>query len=99
LNATILTKALKREYAAAIRIGYQRANKLTKKQILDEFVKVTGCHRKAAIRLLHQQSQPKAKHPGRPSRYHNILGPLKDIWEASDRLCSKRRQPFIPEMI
>ena len=27
------------------------------------------------------------------------MPPLKAIWEASDRLCSKRLQPFLPEMI
>ena len=27
------------------------------------------------------------------------MDPLRVIWEASDRLCSKRLQPFIPEMI
>jgi hypothetical protein len=27
------------------------------------------------------------------------VGPLRAIWEATDRLCSRRLQPFIPEMV
>jgi hypothetical protein len=99
LEATILTKGVVREYAAAIRDRYGRASKLEKKKILDEFVKVTGYHRKAAIRLLLKMPKPKGKPPGRPGRYHQALEPLRVIWEASDRLCSKRLKPFIPEMI
>jgi hypothetical protein len=99
LEATILTKGVVREYAAAIRDRYGRASKLEKKKILDEFVKVTGYHRKAAIRLLLKMPKPRGKPPGRPGRYHQVLEPLRVIWEASDRLCSKRLAPFIPEMI
>jgi hypothetical protein len=99
LEATILTKGVVREYAAAIRDRYTRVRKLEKKKILDEFVKVTGYHRKAAIRLLLKVPKQKGKHPGRPASYREVLEPLKAIWEASDRLCSKRLAPFIPEMI
>ncbi len=38
-------------------------------------------------------------HRGRRARYSATLEPLKAIWEASDRLCSKRLHPFIPEMV
>ena len=94
-----MTKGLIVEYAAAIRGRYIRTRKLEKKKILDEFVKVTGYHRKAAIRLLLKVPKQKGKHPGRPASYREVLEPLKAIWEASDRLCSKRLAPFIPEMI
>ena len=39
------------------------------------------------------------KRHGRPAMYKDVLQPLIAIWEASDRLCSKRLQPFLPEMI
>jgi hypothetical protein len=94
-----MTKKSVREYAAAIRDRYCRVNKEEKKKILDEFVKVTGYHRKAAIRLLLRIPKIKDKHPGRPSSYNKVLEPLRAIWEASDRLCSKRLQPFLPELI
>ena len=69
--------------------------------MLDEFAKVTGLHRKAAIRLLNRPSQSRAvKRCGRPRRYGTgVAEALKAVWEASDRLCSKRLQPFIPEMV
>jgi len=94
-----MTKSGVREYAAAIRDRYYRVNKEEKRKILDEFVKVTGYHRKAAIRLLLKVPKPKDKHPGRPGSYNKALEPLRVIWEASDRLCSKRLRPFLPEMI
>jgi len=88
-----------REYVAAIRDRYHRASKEEKGQILDEFVKTTGYHRKAAIRLLLKPPQSVYRKRGRVSRYQKVLEPLKTIWEASDRLCSKRLQPFLPELI
>jgi hypothetical protein len=88
-----------KEYAAAIRNRYKRSNREEKKKILDEFVKVTGYHRKAAIRLLLRVPKQNEKHAGRPCSYNRVQEPLKAIWEASDRLCSKRLQPFLPEMI
>jgi hypothetical protein len=88
-----------KEYAAAIRDRYWRSNKAEKGKILDEFEKVTGYHRKAVIRLLSRAPKPRSKRVGRPSSYNTVLEPLITIWEASDRLCSKRLQPFIPEMI
>jgi len=94
-----LTKGVVKEYAAAIRDRYHRARRLEKKKILDEFVKVTGYHRKAAIRLLLKTPKQKEQPPGRPASYKEVLEPLKAIWEAADRLCSKRLAPFIPEMI
>ena len=88
------------EYVLALRNRYYGAMKGEKGKILDEFTKVTGLHRKAAIRLLNRPSQPwVGKRRGRPAEYRDVQLPLKAIWEASDRLCSRRLQPFIPEMI
>ena len=69
--------------------------------MLDEFTRVTGLHRKAAIRLLNHQSLAGAgKQRGRPRRYGTgVSEALRVVWEASDRLCSRRLQPFIPEMV
>ncbi len=69
--------------------------------MLDEFTQVTGLHRKAAIRLLHWLRQPGAdKRRGRPRKYGTgVAEVLRVVWEASDRLCSKRLQPFLPEMV
>jgi len=45
------------EYTEALRGRHFRASKGEKGKILGEFTKVTGLHRKAAIRLLHRRSQ------------------------------------------
>jgi len=89
------------EYVQAIRPRYIRASKAGKGKILEEFIQVTGQHRKAAIRALNRNNQPGAsKRRGRPRKYRaDVVEMLKAIWEASDRLCSKRLQPFLPEMV
>ena len=87
------------EYTAAIRGRYLSAGKKEKGRILDEFIQVTGYHRKAATRLLRSTASQGKTRRGRPSVYKDTMLPLKAIWEASDRLCSKRLQPFLPEMV
>jgi len=89
------------EYAEAVRGRYLRSSKKIKIKILDEFTAATGLHRKAAIRLLNRQSTPVGrKRPGRPRLYSlEAMAALKVAWEATDRLCSKRFRPFLPELV
>ena len=47
-----VTRNCIKEYAEAIMNRYKLKTKQRKSQILDEFTKATGLHRKAAIRLL-----------------------------------------------
>jgi hypothetical protein len=88
------------EYAQALRLRYRKAAKEEKSKMLDEFIQVTGFHRKAAIRLLNRVSWlTSGKQRGRKRKYGSeVAEALKEVWEASDRLCSKRLKPFIPEM-
>ena len=96
-----MTRASIREYSEAVRWRYLRSAKVDKGKILDEFTKVTGYHRKTAIRLLHRVKKPSAnKKRGRPQQYSPaVIGALRVAWEATDRLCSKRLRPFLPELI
>jgi len=87
------------EYTGVVRKRYLSVGRKEKGRILDEFVQVTGYHRKAAIRMLLGGPKRPTGHRGRPPRYGAMVQPLKAIWEASDRLCSKRLQPFMSEMI
>jgi hypothetical protein len=48
-----MTQRSIREYTEAVRGRYLRACRKEKGRILGEFTKVTGYHRKSAIRLLH----------------------------------------------
>ena len=96
-----MTRGSIREYAEAVRGRYFGASKKEKGQILDEFIQVTGRHRKAAIRLFRRGNQPRTnKKRGRPRQYGAVVaGALRVTWEATDRLCSKRLHPFLPELI
>jgi len=96
-----MTQGSIREYTEAVRERYLGASRKGKGGILDEFTKVIGCHRKSAIRLLRRGDQPRAnKRRGRPRQYSAAAaGALKVAWEATDRLCSKRLHPFLPELV
>jgi hypothetical protein len=89
------------EYAKAVKDRYLRAKKAEKTKILDEFTKTSGLHRKAVIRLLNRHGQSSGKRRrGRSRKYGPaVIEALKALWEASDRLCSKRLKPFLPELI
>ena len=96
-----MTRQSVKEYIEAIRGRYHKASKEEKGKILDEFTRVTELHRKAAIRLLNHVIKPSdKKRRGRRRKYDaGVVGSLKTIWEASDRLCSKRLKPFMREII
>jgi hypothetical protein len=96
-----VTRRSIQEYAEAVRDRYLRSKKVGKTKILDEFVLASGLHRKAAVRLLNREKKRgNVKRPGRPKLYSlEAIGALRVGWEASDRLCSKRFQPFLPELV
>jgi len=99
IGGQVTRKSIK-EYAEAVKGRYHKASKAEKGRILDEFSKSTGLHRKAVIRLLNYKEVARRKRLGRPCRYGAVVAEaLRGIWEASDRLCSKRLQPFLPEFI
>ncbi|MCJ7743641.1 MAG: transposase family protein [Dehalococcoidales bacterium] len=96
-----MTRASIREYTEAVRKRYLKAERREKGRILDEFTLVTGHHRKAAIRLLRRNGSPRpARRRGRRPHYgHEVVEMLRKVWEASDRLCSKRLHPFLGELV
>jgi hypothetical protein len=96
-----VTRSSLEEYAEEIRKRYRKATKAGKGALLDEFIQVTGLHRKSAIRLLNSRTEYEGKkRRGRKKEYSmREKEAIEQIWEASDRLCSKRLKPFLPEMI
>ncbi len=95
-----MTKRSIREYAEALRVRYQAANKRDKGLILDEFCRTTSYHRKAAIRLLWRPGWARGRQRGRRPRYGpEVVTALKAVWLAADRICSKRLAPFLPELV
>jgi hypothetical protein len=51
-NRSVTMKTTDRKYLAALRKRYARASKQERGQMLDEYVRTTGCHRKHAIAVL-----------------------------------------------
>ncbi len=92
----------KYEYLAAIRDRYRNASKADKTIILDEFCRVCGYHRKYAIRRLTAKNiadqSPLLSHRGRKKIYDNplLVDVLRDLWVATNLLCSKRLKAIIP---
>jgi hypothetical protein len=95
-----VTRNTVKEYAEAIRQRYRKGSRIEKGKILDEFAKTTGLHRKSVIRILHRPGARGSVKRGRRPRVRGTGGKmLRVIWEASDRLCSKRLLPFVPELV
>jgi hypothetical protein len=97
----MMSQRSKREMIETIQPRYLKANKAGKAQILDEFIAVTGYHRKYAIHVLKHGPKPKGlKRAGRRKIYQGeVVQFLEQIWEIYGRICSKRLQPFLPEGI
>lgn len=91
----------KHELVTAVQRRYARAGRAEKGHILDEFVAVTGYHRKWAIELLRHGPPPaRSGRGGRPRVYSAVVvGALRTVWEASGELCGKRLAPFLAEFV
>jgi hypothetical protein len=90
----------RRELTEAVGERYRRSERNEKRQILDEFVEVTGYHRKHAIRVLCRESLLSRAKPGPQRRYDDeVRAALITLWEAADRICGKRLKALIPTLI
>ncbi len=89
----------RRAYLKAISERYKKASRREKNLILNEFCEVCEYNRKYAILILngdHLSRERKCK-PGRPSQYDEAFSAcLKEIWEATGRICSKKLRCAIP---
>lgn len=95
-----LSMATRSELVGAIIQRYRSCSRSNKQQILDEFVAVTGYHRKHAIRVLRCRETKPPRDRRQAIRYGaDVRGALVVLWEASDRLCSKRLKPLIPVLL
>jgi hypothetical protein len=93
--------ATRRELVLAITERYVSARRSDKTKVLDEFVALTGHHRKHAMRLLRGATPPSGKgsRPGRWVYGEEVRAALVMAWEASDRICGKRLQPLLAPLI
>jgi len=96
-----LSVATRRELIEAVAARYQSAGRHEKKEILDEFVRVTGFHRKHAIRALKKSPRQRTGEPRQRARIYNeaVREALTIVWEAADRICGKRLRQVIAGLI
>ena len=89
----------KQELLATIRDRYRESSKKDKGRILDEFIAVTGHHRKHGIRLLGQTGDAGGKLSmikGRRIYDEAVREAVILAWESTDRICGKRLKPRCP---
>ena len=97
-----ISKMAKRELLATLRDRYRSSSKKDKSRILDEFIAVTGHHRKHGIRLLRQLEYGEdAPCPTRGRRVYDdaVREAVIVIWEAADRICGKRLKAAMPHLV
>ena len=92
----------KRELLATIRDRYRESSRKDKSKILNEFIAVTGHHRKHGIRLLAQSAESSCGTgavKGRRIYDAAVREAVILIWEASDRICGKRLKAAMPHVV
>jgi hypothetical protein len=96
-----LSMATRDELITALSRRYGEAGRHERGRILDEFVAVTGYHRKHAMRVLRSGSigSRNARRPGRRVYGEAVREALILLWEASDRVCGKRLKALLPVLI
>ncbi|UIF88074.1 hypothetical protein KAF44_22920 (plasmid) [Cupriavidus necator] len=92
--------ATRKELVAAVCSRYRGASRKEKIAILDEFVAVTGYHRKHALRLLWREPEEARTPSQRRCVYDEaVRQALTMLWEAADRVCGKRLKALLPTLI
>jgi hypothetical protein len=95
----------KKEYRKTLGLRYQKASRKQKSQILNEVCVNLSFNRKYAIRWLRNWKSPRRRKPKnkpgpKPQYQHpDFLKALKEIWIATNLICSKRLKEAIPNWI
>jgi hypothetical protein len=89
------------ELVAAVIERYSKGRRAEKGRILDEFVAVTGFHRKHAMRVLRAGSSERRTRSRPERRVYDkaVREALIVLWEASDRVCGKRLKALAPLLV
>jgi hypothetical protein len=96
-----ISMATRDELVVALGRRYALSTRQERGRILDEFVAVSGLHRKHAMRLLRAGQPGHRSGPRLTRRLYNdaVREALIVLWEASDRICGKRLRPLVPILL
>lgn len=95
-----VSMATRKELIQAVGERYRVAPTTGKTKILDEFVELTGYHRKHALRVLGGKLPSRGPKAPRHRRYDETFRQnLIVLWEAGDRVCGKRLKALIPTLL
>lgn len=95
-----ISTATRKELVDALRVRYGGATFGERVKILDEFMALTGYHRKHAIRVLRDQGTKTGAARVRNRLYDEaVRQALTMLWEAADRVCGKRLKALIPVLV
>lgn len=90
----------RRELVMSVSPRYWAAGAAEKRRILDEFVAITGYHRKYAIHVLRHPPPPRKKQRRHRGRIYGlpVQAALVRLWRIANCICSKRLVPYLPEL-
>jgi hypothetical protein len=85
-------------YIKHLQARYAQANRKRKTELLTEYSVSLGVHRKSLIRLLKRVHGWRDKKPGKKPKYDpkKLTPILKEIWLATNQMCSKRLKVALP---
>lgn len=86
-----MSQRTKRQIIEKTRDRYNRAGRKYKATILSELQALIGYERKYTIKLLRGKRGCRYNNPGRKKQYREeVANLLKDIWQSTGQMCSKR---------
>ena len=92
-----MSNEVKRQYLVKVRLRYLKGSKKQKTLILDEFCQVCEISRKHAIKLMAEEIKTKTPRPGAKYIYgENIRAHVLILWQAMNRMCSKKMVAAMP---
>lgn len=94
--------AKRREILAGVREQYAQSSRERRIELVDQFIAQTGYERKYALKLLNSRatSEPVQARSGRQRVYDDEVREILVVaWRAANCICSKRLQPFLPELL
>ena len=95
-----ISQGTRQELVTSVADRYRQSTAAEKRLILDEFVALTGYHRKHAVRVLNGSAiTPRARRGRRCVYDAAVTEGLIVLWEASDRMCGKRLKALLPTLV